>query len=176
MNANVEIHKPEASEYDPDFEKYVSLVPDGSITTLLSAQPAELRALFNGTSEVKGGFAYAEGTWTVKDIVGHLIDGERMFAYRVFRISRGDATPIEGFEQDGYIENARSNDRAFADLLDEFELLRVANVLMFNNLNAADWQRMGVASEKPVSVRALAYIMAGHVTHHVNILNERYLI
>jgi hypothetical protein len=94
----------------------------------------------------------------------------------VLRISRGDKTPIEGFEQDGYIENAHSNERSFADLLDEFELLRVANVLMFNNMTDTDWQRSGTANNVEITVRALAYIMAGHVVHHVNVLNERYLV
>jgi len=170
------MHKPEQNEYDPYYERYVSLVENDEIIKTLSGQPADMRALFAEMTEEKDSFAYADGKWTIKELLGHIIDGERMFGYRVFRISRGDMTPIEGFEQDGYIENARSNSRGLSDLLDEFELLRVANVLMFNNLNAADWQRMGVASEKAVSVRALAYIMAGHVTHHVNILSERYLV
>lgn len=167
--------RPESNEYDPYFERYISLVPDADITDTLAAQPAELRVVFGGCTEEKGSFAYDPAKWSVKEVLGHLIDGERMFGYRSFRIARGDMTPIEGFEQDGYIENARANFRSFADLLDEFELLRVANVLMFNNLNEADWQRTGTANSSSVSVRALAYIMAGHVTHHLKILKERYL-
>ena len=99
-----------------------------------------------------------------------------MFAYRALRISRGDVTPIEGFEQDGYIENSNANGRTFADLLDEFDLQRRSNMLMFNNLNEDAWKRKGTASEKTVSVRAIANIMAGHVRHHIHILNERYLV
>lgn len=170
------MHKPDPSEYAPYYERYISLVTDDDVKNTLAAQPAQLRKIFGEIGEERGSFAYETGKWTIKELLGHIIDGERMFAYRVLRISRGDVTPIEGFEQDGYIENARSNERSLADLLDEFELLRVANTLMFNHFNDADWQRVGVASDNRVSVRALAYIMAGHVTHHVNILNERYLV
>ena len=99
-----------------------------------------------------------------------------MFAYRTFRISRGDETPIEGFEQDGYIENAYSNDRSFADLLDEFSLLRRANMIFFKNLTDDAWLRIGTANNVKISVRALVYIMAGHIEHHLQILKDRYLV
>jgi hypothetical protein len=108
-------------------------------------------------------------------VLSHLIDGERIFAYRMLRISRGDVTPIEGFEQDGYIENSNANNRKFAELLDEFELSRKANALMLNNLDETGLARMGTASGLPISVRALANISIGHVRHHVAILNDRYL-
>ena len=114
--------------------------------------------------------------WSVKEVLSHLIDGERIFAYRVLRISRGDETPIEGFEQDGYIENSNANNRPFAELLEEFDLQRRSHLLLLNNLSDEASRRMGTASGLPVSVRALTYIMAGHVTHHMRILNERYLL
>ena len=98
-----------------------------------------------------------------------------MFAYRILRISRGDETPIEGFEQDGYIENSNANNRSFAELLEEFDLQRRSNMLLLNNLDEEGSRRMGTASQNPVSVRALTYIMAGHVRHHVSILRDRYL-
>jgi transcriptional regulator of aromatic amino acid metabolism len=104
-----------------------------------------------------------------------MIDGERMFAYRALRISRGDKTPIEGFEQDGYIENSHANGRTFEDLIKELNLLREANLLFFRNLQDEDWKRLGTASEMEISVRALAFIIAGHIRHHLNILNDRYL-
>lgn len=170
------MQRPERSEYDPYYETYVSLVPETEIVPVLSGQTTELQDIFNGVPDEKGTHSYAEGKWSLKEVLGHLIDGERMFAYRVFRISRGDKTPIEGFEQDGYIENAHSNNRSFADLLEEFKLLRRANVLFFNNLNDEAWVRIGTANEREISVRALAFIMAGHIRHHINILKERYLI
>ncbi len=151
-------------------------MPETEVIPVLSGQPAELENIFTGIPEERGTYSYAEGKWSLKEMLGHMIDGERMFAYRVFRISRGDKTPIEGFEQEGYIENAHSNDRNFADLLEEFKLLRRANVLFFNNLNDKAWTRGGTANECEISVRALALIMAGHIRHHINILRERYLV
>lgn len=169
------MNRPESSEYDPYYEHYVSLVPETEITAVLAAQPQELSRLFDGLADEKGTHSYAEGKWTIKELLGHLIDGERMFAYRIFRISRGDQTPIEGFEQDGYIENAHSNSRTFADLLEEFALLREANMHVFRNLTEDAWTRVGTANEKQISVRALAWIMAGHIRHHIDILKGRYL-
>lgn len=166
--------KPSSSEYAPYYEGYVSLV-DPDVMAMLDGQPAELRSLIQALPEEKGGYAYADGKWTIKELLSHIIDGERMFAYRVLRISRGDATPIEGFDQDPYIEHSHANERSFVNLIEEFSLSREANMLMFRNLNEADWSRMGVASDNPVSARALAWIMAGHVRHHIDVLKERYL-
>ncbi len=169
------MYRPEPSEYDPYYEHYVSLVTGDDIKAALAAQPAELEALFADVPVDKGIFAYATGKWTIKELLGHLIDGERMFAYRIFRIARGDKTPIEGFEQDGYIENAHSNGRSFTDLLSEFDLLRQANMLFFNNLKDDAWTRTGTANKVEISVRAIAFIMAGHIRHHTDILKARYL-
>jgi hypothetical protein len=169
------MYKPEKSEYDPYYEKYISLVADEDVVPILAGQSTELQGLFTGLPEEKGAYAYADDKWTIKEVLSHLIDGERMFAYRVFRIARGDKTPIEGFEQDGYIENSHANGRSFAELLDEFNLLRRANVLFFNNLKSDDWLRIGTANKVEVSVRAIAFVMAGHIRHHINILKERYL-
>src|SRR5215210_2114690 len=103
------MNRPTAAEYDPYYANYVSLVPEPDISVVLAGQPTELQNLIVPLAEEQGLYRYAEGKWTVKEVLGHLIDGERMFGYRIFRISRGDQTPIEGFEQDGYIENAHSN-------------------------------------------------------------------
>lgn len=170
------MNRPEKIEYDPYYETYISLVEGGNVLPVLAAQPDELAGIFERVPEEKGLYRYAEGKWSVKELLGHLIDGERMFMYRIFRISRGDQTPIEGFEQDGYIENAHSNDRSFADLLEEFRLLRQANMLFFNNLTDDASQRIGTANNVQISVRALAFIMAGHIRHHISILKERYLV
>lgn len=169
------MYKPEPNEYDPYYHKYISLVHEADIRQPFAAQPGELRTALNDVPEQKGTYAYADGKWTTKEVLSHLIDGERIFAYRMLRISRGDETPIEGFEQEGYIENSNANNRTFADLLDEFELNRKANVLMLNNLDQTALARMGTASDLPISVRALANIAIGHVRHHLNMLNERYL-
>jgi hypothetical protein len=170
------MNRPEKEEYDPYYEGYISLVPDGNIIEIMENQSREMREIFSGIPEEKGRYAYAEGKWTIKELLGHLIDGERMFMYRIFRISRGDETPIEGFEQDGYIENARSNSRTFADMVEEFGALRGANVIAFGHFSDEDWVRVGTANQAKITPRALAYISAGHVTHHLNILRNRYLV
>lgn len=167
--------RPQPAEYDAYYEKYISLVPEDEVVAALAAQPDELEQLFRGVPDEKGTFAYADGKWTVKESLSHLIDGERIFAYRALRVARGDKTPIEGFEQDGYIENSHANRRTIAEMLNEFRLLREANVLFFRNLEADDWVREGTANNVSISVRSLGWIMAGHIRHHVAILQERYL-
>ena len=167
--------KPEASEYAPYYEKYIEQVSGTGIRDSFTSQPSELRRAVDGLPEEKGTFAYEDGKWTIKELLSHIIDGERIFAYRILRISRGDTTPIEGFEQDDYIATSNANHRSFSDLLDEFEFNRKANILMVNNLDEIALTRMGTASDNPISARALVNILIGHVGHHLNILNERYL-
>ena len=169
------MNRPETHEFAAYYNNYISLVDGDNVLPALDAQPSELRTMFSSLPEEKGTFAYAEGKWTIKELLSHIIDGERMFAYRILRISRGDETPIEGFEQDGYIENANANNRSFAELIEEFDLQRRSNMLLLNNLSDEDSRRMGTASGLAISARAVAYIMAGHVTHHLRILRERYL-
>ena len=169
------IEAPAESEYNPYYFKYVSLVTEPNIVNVLEDQCAEIEAVYGGLPEERGSYSYAEGKWTIKESLSHLIDAERIFAYRALRISRGDGTPIEGFEQDGYIENSYANERTFADLKDELLECRQANLRQFRNLKTDDWKRLGTASGSQVSVRALAYIMAGHIRHHFAIHRDRYL-
>jgi hypothetical protein len=170
------MERPEKSEYDAYYERYVSKVSEGDIVETLEKQPEELKDLFANVGEDRGTFAYEEGKWSLKESLSHLIDGERIFAYRMLRISRADQTPIEGFEQDGYIEYSNANNRCFAELLDEFELLRKANLLLIKNLSDDASKRLGTASGFGISVRGLVYIMAGHVRHHQAIFKEKYAI
>jgi uncharacterized damage-inducible protein DinB len=167
--------RPETNEFAPYYNGYISLIEGDDVMPVLNAQVAVLRSMLAGVPEEKGAYAYATGKWTIKELLSHVIDGERIFSYRILRVSRGDKTPIEGFEQDDYIENSNANNRSFAALLDEFDLQRRSNLLMVNNISDEGSKSMGTASDNPVSVRALTYVMAGHVTHHVNILKERYL-
>ena len=167
--------KPEANEYAPYYEKYIEQVSATGIRDSFASQPDDLRRALDGLPEEKGLFRYEDGKWTIKELLSHIIDGERIFAYRILRISRGDTTPIEGFEQDDYIATSNANNRSFSDLLDEFEFNRKANVLMVNNLDETALTRMGTASDNSISARALVSILIGHVGHHLNILNERYL-
>jgi len=169
------MNRPETNEFYEYYNTYISLIEGNDVIPELNRQVDQLRAIFSQMPEEKGAFAYAEGKWTIKELLSHLIDGERIFAYRILRISRGDETPIEGFEQDGYIETSNANGRSFADLIDEFDLQRRSNLLMLSNISDEGSRRMGTASDKPISVRALTHIMAGHVKHHLRILNDRYL-
>lgn len=169
------MNRPEQDEYAEYYGRYISLV-DGEVMPMLDGQPAELRSIFAALPEEKGTYKYADDKWTLKEVLSHLIDGERFFAYRMLRISRGDKTPIEGFEQDDYIENSNANNRSFAELLDEFDLQRRSNMLFVRNLSDEATRRLGTASGYTVSARALVYMMAGHVRHHVNILKERYSV
>ena len=169
------ISRPEKSEYAAYYEKYVSLVNGDDILPVLIKNKTVTQNLLAEISEEKSLFRYAEGKWSIKELLAHIIDTERIFAYRALRFARNDKTKIEGFEQDDYIKNAEFDKCKFTDLIAEFAFLRDANILMFQNLNAEAWQRSGIASENLVSVRAIAYIIAGHELHHINILKERYL-
>src|SRR3954465_6534221 len=169
------MQRPNENEYDPYYGRYIGLVGKEDIIEILDKQKAGIADAFGGFGEDKGTYRYAEGKWSVKEMLSHVIDGERMFAYRCFRIARGDKTPIEGFEQDGYIENSHANRRPIAELIEEFTLLRKANVMFFSNLEFDDWTRTGTANNVEISVRSLAWIMVGHVRHHAAILEGRYL-
>lgn len=168
--------KPEKTEYAEYYETYVSLVDEIDIVSAFQNQLAGLENLFAGIAEEKGAYAYAAGKWSIKELLGHLIDGERIFSHRAFRFSRADQTPLASFEQDDYITHGNFNNRSLADLIEEFSLLRRANIILFKNLSAGAWTRTGTASDAEVSVRALAFIMVGHVRHHTNVLKARYLI
>ena len=170
------LQRPEKNEYAEFYANYVSLVEDIDVVSALQNQAGELQNLFAGISAEKENFRYAEGKWSVKELLGHLIDGERVFSYRALRISRGDQTPLAGFEENIYVANSNFARSGFADLVEEFSLLRRSNVLLFKNLSEEAWLRTGTASDATVSVRALAFIMFGHVRHHTNILRERYLV
>jgi hypothetical protein len=167
--------RPEKTEYASFYDTYVSLVNETDIVLAMNKQLAEIENLFSQMTDEQGLFAYEAEKWTIKQLLGHLIDGERVFAYRAFRISRGDATPLAGFDQDPYVENGNFNATNLADLLEEFLSLRKSNILMFNNLLPNAWDFIGTASENKITTRALAYIMVGHIRHHIRILKEKYL-
>ena len=169
------MNRPEKGEYAEYYERYTSLVEETDIVAVLEKQQFELLEIFKEITEEKSLFAYAEGKWSIKEVAGHMIDGERIFAYRALRISRADKTPIEGFEQDEYTENSNFNNTPLSELIAELLYLRKANLIFFKNLTGEGWRRAGTASDNAISVRALAYIMAGHIRHHLKILNERYL-
>jgi hypothetical protein len=168
-------NKPEATEYAAYYGGYVSLVPEGDILTILSKQLNETLSLMRSIPESAGNFCYAPDKWSVKELIGHIIDSERVFAYRALCIARGDRTPLPGFDEKEYVCNASFNDCSLADLIAEFETVRKSTLFLFKQLDENAWQRAGTANENGVTVRALAYILAGHEQHHCNILRDRYL-
>jgi DinB superfamily len=169
------MNRPNTNEYAAYYETYVSLVDESDIVSAMRNQTDELRDIFSQMSDDKGLYRYETGKWSIKELLGHLIDGERVFAYRALRFARADKTELAGFDQDPYIENANFDTVKLQDLLEELLSLRNANTLFFNNLSEEAWSRTGVASENEISVRAIAFILVGHIRHHIKILKERYL-
>jgi DinB superfamily len=167
--------RPEAGEYAEFYAKYVSLVPGTDVLGALEAQRLVMAQLLGARSEREGNFRYAPDKWTVKEVIGHLADSERIFAYRALRFARGDQTALSGFEQDDYVKGGGFSERTLADLADEFAEVRGASIALFNGLDAAAWQKRGVANKSEITVRALAYIIAGHDLHHRRVLEEKYL-
>lgn len=169
------MNRPEKNEYAEFYAGYVSLVEETDIIEALQDQPTELRNLLAGISPEKENYRYAENKWSIRELLGHIVDGERVFSYRALRISRGDETPLAGFEENSYVANSNFPEIKIADLLEEFSTLRQANVFLFKNLTEEMWNQIGTASDAKVSVRALAYISVGHVRHHAKILKTLYL-
>ena len=167
--------RPQPTDYAAYYEKYVSLITGTDILGTLEAQSMLMTQLLGARSEREGNFRYAPDKWTVKELVGHIADSERIFAYRALRIARADKTPIEGFEQDDYVKNGGFNDRTLVELAEEFAQVRGGTLALFLGLSGDAWQRRGVANKNEVTVRALAYIIAGHELHHRRILEEKYL-
>ncbi len=166
--------RPASDEYAPYYHTYISLITTDDVIGALESQRLQTSQLLTARSEREGNFRYAADKWSVKEVVGHLNDAERIFSYRALRISRGDATPLASFEQNDYIRAGNFGDRTLADLTEEFLAVRAATLMLFRSLNDQAWGRRGVASEKEVTTRALAYIIAGHELHHRNVLIDRY--
>lgn len=169
------MNRPTQSEYAPYYEGYVSQVSESDVLPVLRAQMDELDVLLERVEPHQETFRYAEGKWSIREIVGHLIDGERVFGYRAFCIARGEQQNLPGFEQDDYMVTSHYDKTELEDLVSELRLIRLGNIAMFRTLDSEAWSRVGAANSNAVSVRALAFIMAGHVRHHMNVLRERYL-
>jgi hypothetical protein len=165
--------QPDNSEHAPYYGRYISLVPEGDVLRVLDEQTGELRALLGGLSEGVAVTRHPPYTWSTKEVVGHLTDADRIFGYRALRFARADATALPGFEENDYVRNGGFDVTPLADLLAEWEVVRRSYLHFFRRLDAAAWRRRGVACESEVSVRALAYIIAGHTRHHLAILRKR---
>jgi hypothetical protein len=172
--------RPQPGEYAPYYDRYISLVhhnqtPANDILAALEDQRRQMLLLLCGRTEADGDLRYAPDKWSLREVLGHINDTERIMSYRALRISRGDATPIEGYEQDDYVRNGPFAGRPLADLIEDYIAVRRATVSLFRNLDESAWSRRGVANKNEVTVRALAYIIAGHELHHRRIIEENYL-
>lgn len=168
------MNRPQADEFAPFCKAYIDTVSDNVIPELehqINAFPAFLR----GLTPDKASFAYAEDKWTIKELVGHVIDTERIMAYRALRIARGDKTPLPGFEEKDYVTNSHFSDRTIDSLAEEFAIVRKGTMYLINSLTEEEIDRRGTSNGSAMSVRALMYILAGHVNHHRKIIEERYL-
>jgi hypothetical protein len=168
------ISRPPATEYPAYFARYIERVPDGDILAHLRYNSASLAATVASLDEKRGGHRNAPDKWTIREILGHLMDVERIIVYRALRIGRGDTTPLPGFEQNDYAATAGSDARTVADLRDEMLVLRDSTMRFFASLPADAWTRIGTASNGAMSVRAIAHIIVGHTMHHLHMLSERY--
>lgn len=167
------MNRPQPHEYPEWGAQYINLVDQDDVLVLLEKQSLEFPEFLNNFIE-KADYAYAPGKWTIKELAGHMVDTERVLCYRLMCFARGETSPLPGFEEDDYVKNAHFSDRSLLSIGEEFSLLRRANQYLFNSLNETELSRIGTASGRPISTRAILFVMAGHVIHHTKIIKERY--
>jgi hypothetical protein len=167
--------RPSKGDYGEYYQRYIDLVNGDDIFRVLIEQNVESQNVLNSFSESKGNNSYAEGKWTVKEVIGHMMDVERIFAYRALCIARGESKPLPGMDQDIYVKHGNFNKRQLFDLNYEYRLIRESNILLFGSFDKSVYNNRGIASGHEVTVLALMYMTAGHEKHHLNILMERYM-
>lgn len=167
--------RPSPGDAAPYYFKYIELVPPGDVLAILSAGVSDTRRALAGLEPERETFRYAPGKWSIRELIGHIVDAERVFGYRAFHIGRGDAAPLPSMEQDDYVATAGADRRPLADLLDELDLARRSHLRMFEGFDSRAWERLGTAADVPFRARAFPFILAGHEIHHRRILAERYL-
>jgi hypothetical protein len=175
MPSRPAIGRPQADEHSPYYGKYIALVPDGELASILRAQIGRTLDLLASVPADRADYAYAPGKWTVKEVVGHLSDVERVMGYRALTFARRDTTPLPGFDENAWVPAGNFGSRTLPDLAEEFRAVRAATVQLVSHLEPDAFTRRGAANNNPVSVRALMYIIAGHELHHAELLRERYL-
>jgi uncharacterized damage-inducible protein DinB len=167
--------RPQPQDSSSFYHKYINLVNGDSAAEAVKNHSAEILQFYSNLPEEKAGYAYAEGKWTLKDVMQHIIDAERVFTYRTMRIARKDTTPLPGFDENSFAANSGAGSRSFASLKEEFALLRQATDVFITTLTDEQLQNTGTASNNPVTANAVAFITYGHLLHHMNITRERYL-
>jgi hypothetical protein len=175
MSQKWRTERPAADEHAPYYSTYTGEAPGGDLVTALEKQAADVAALIEGVPAAREGHRYAEGKWSIKEVVGHVADTERVFAYRLLRFARGDATALPSFDENLIATGSEADARTLADLGEEFAAVRRATVTLIRPMQDAQMARRGTASGKEISARALAWIIAGHAQHHIKVLRVRYL-
>ncbi|KIL40679.1 squalene-hopene cyclase [Gordoniibacillus kamchatkensis] len=169
------VPKPQTGDYFAYFETYISLVPEGQdLLAAYAEQEADVAAYFRELTEGQAAHRYAEGKWSLKELLGHVSDTERVMSYRLLRVSRGDTTPLPGFDENLFVSGASFDSRPIGELLDEFQAVRRATIALLRGLTAEQLQRAGNVNGGRTTAAALAYIVLGHAKHHMNIVRERY--
>lgn len=167
--------KPSQTEHDPYWSRYIDLVSEDDIVAAMQREAEATSKMLGGISEEKGSFRYAPDKWTIKDLVTHVADTERILNYRALSIARGDTRSLLGFEEKDFAANAETDRRTLRDIAAEWSAVRQATIAMFRGFSKAAWQRVGTANGGRISVNALAYVTVGHERHHKNVLREKYL-
>ncbi|MEV5029861.1 DinB family protein [Paenibacillus sp. LPE1-1-1.1] len=168
-------NRPSIEEYFPYHEQYIGLVGEGDVTALLAEQLASTTELLSDIPEAQADYRYAEGKWTLKEVIGHISDNERVMAYRLLRAARGDRTPLAGYDQDEFMRGASFQSWSLAQIIEDYISVRKSTLALLRGLTDEAWLRIGVSNGGDVSVRAIAYIIAGHELHHLKIIHEKYL-
>lgn len=169
------LKRPSKSEYPNYYVPYVDLVPEADLVQLLEENLQKTIALFEGISEEDSLHRYAKGKWSIKEVLGHIADTERIMSYRLLRVARGDQTPLAGFDENDYVQAAQSNNLSLKTILEDFKVVRKATISLIKNLPENTWANIGNANGTEITTRAIAYIIAGHQMHHCKIVEERYL-
>jgi uncharacterized damage-inducible protein DinB len=168
--------RPEPTEYAQPYAGYIANVPETDILSAIEQQSSETQKLLASLDETKAAYRYAEGKWSVKEVIGHFTDAERIFAYRALAIARGETQPLPGFEENDYVRNASFDSWKLGDLAEHYALVRRSTIVLFQNFPDPAWTNRGIASDNPITVRAIAWTIVGHERHHLKVLRERYLV
>jgi hypothetical protein len=166
--------KPKSGDFNPYYDRYISLIGDDDIIEVLEEQRKTSEKFLKTFTEKQGNYSYADGKWTVKEVLGHVIDTEKIMAYRALAFARGEKQSLPGFEQDDYVTESNFNNRSLVDIINEFLTARESNIILFNSFDEEILNRRGTASDSEVTVLALIYIIAGHEKHHMKVLRKKY--
>ena len=166
--------RPAETDYDPYYAPYLALVEEEDVLEAIEQQSYQTQKLLSCVEEARGAHRYAEGKWSIKELMGHVCDAERVFGYRLMAVGRGEVRSLPGFDENSYVASGAFDEWKLADLVEQYAHLRRANLLLLRNLPEEAWNRRGVANEKPVTARALAWILVGHERHHMKVLREKY--